>query len=214
MIQFSYADTLDTTPALKSAMFQDRRRQFKERQNWDVSVNDAGEERDEYDDLNPLYVIALDARGGHAGSMRFLPTVGRTMVNEHFSHLSDGVHIIHPLIWECTRFCISPDNGNPGNTAAALMLAGCEMGLRFGLQHSVGVFDARMTRIYRRIGWSPEILGTEGTGREAISVGLWEYSEAVKLRLCSKFRISPREVEGWFDKSFPLDAPAQCAVAA
>lgn len=214
MITFLYADELDRFPTLKSGMFQDRRRQFKERQNWDVHVNKQGEERDEYDDMNPLYAICTDEQGRHTGSMRFLPTVGPTMVNDHFSHLTDGVHITSPLIWECTRFCIAPDTADAANTAVRLMLAGCEMGLRFGLQHSVGVFDARMVRIYRRIGWSPEILGTDGQGRTAISVGLWEYSEKVKLRLCAKFAISPREVEGWLDLAFSGAPTQETSVAA
>jgi N-acyl-L-homoserine lactone synthetase len=37
-----------------------------------------GQERDRYDDLNPLYVIWQEHDGRHAGSMRFLPTTGRT----------------------------------------------------------------------------------------------------------------------------------------
>ena len=212
MIRYIYADALDTFPVLKSGMFQDRRRQFKERQGWEVSVDANGEERDSYDMLNPLYVIH-DHSGQHAGSMRFLPTIGQTMVNDHFTYLTDGVHISSPLIWECTRFCISPDADNAGKTAARLMLAGCEMGLRFGLEHSVGVFDARMVRIYRRIGWSPEIIGSAGTGRAEISVGLWEYSGAKKQELCAKFAIPAPAVENWFDASFP-DTATETSVAA
>ena len=33
--------------------------------------------------LNPLYVIWEIPDGSHGGSMRFLPTSGRTMVHEH-----------------------------------------------------------------------------------------------------------------------------------
>lgn len=211
MIKFIYAHDLANQPALRSGMFTDRRIQFKERQGWEVRVNEIGEEVDEYDDMNPLYVICQTPDGRHAGSMRFLPTVGQTMVNDHFTHLSDGVTIASPLIWECTRFCISPSALDAGKVAAKLMLAGCELGLRFGLEYSVGVFDARMVRIYRRIGWSPEIIGTDGTGVGEISVGLWEFSDAAKLTLCSKFEISPRVVEGWFETSFPVKIFAKAA---
>ena len=34
----------------------------------------------------------------------------------------------------------------------------------FGVEHFVGVFDARMVRIYRRIGSFPEVLGQKGEG--------------------------------------------------
>ena len=165
MIRYLYADQLGQFPKLARTMFLDRADQFKTRLGWEVTVDDAGEERDEYDDLNPLYVIWEKPCGGHGGSMRFLPTVGRTMVNDHFIHLTDGVRIESPLIWECTRFCLARDTA-PG-TAAALMLAGGEILRGFGVEHYVGVFDARMVRIYRLIGASPEILGSRGRGPRA-----------------------------------------------
>ncbi len=213
MIKYIYADNLSRDPVLKSGMFQDRRVQFKERQQWAVNVNADGEEIDAYDAMNPLYVISVDAHGRHAGSMRFLPTIGQTMINDHFTHLSGGVTIASPLIWECTRFCISPHIANTGEVAAKLMLAACELGLQFGLEYSVGVFDARMVRIYRRIGWSPDIIGTAGTGGDEISVGLWEFSLKTKLLLCAKFKISPRDVENWFEASFTIAEIPKVAVA-
>ena len=75
---------------LAAEMFRDRADQFKIRLNWEVNVDAHGFERDEYNDLNPLYVIWENADGTHVGSMRFLPTVGRVMVNDHFSHLLGG----------------------------------------------------------------------------------------------------------------------------
>lgn len=198
MISYIYADTLAAHPALKSSMLQDRRIQFQERQNWEVRINSKGEEIDEYDAMNPLYVICHDGAGRHMGSMRFLPTVGKTMVNDHFTHLSGGGTITSPLIWECTRFCISPSANNAGQIAAKLMLAGCEMGLQFGLTHSIGVFDARMVRIYRRIGWTPEIIGSAGD----TYVGLWAFSSREKAALIEKSGVSQQESAEWFEYSF------------
>ena len=97
MIRFIYGDELERFPYLKHTMFLDRVEQFKTRLDWDVTVDEAGEEIDEYDALNPLYVIWEGADGRHCGSMRGLPTVGRTMTSEHFRHLTDGVHIASPL---------------------------------------------------------------------------------------------------------------------
>ena len=124
--------------------------------NLDVTVDTNWRELDEYDQLNPLYVIWEDAGGRRGGSMRTLPTLGQTMTSEPFRHLTHGVHVASPFIWECARFCLSPA-AKPG-VAAALLLAGCEMGLRFGLEHAIGVFDARMPRIYGRIGWMPDVI--------------------------------------------------------
>ena len=79
MIRFIRADQLNAFPKLKDSMYRDRADQFKTRLGWDVSVSNDGFERDEYDELNPLYVICEGADGGHLGSMRFLPTVGPNM---------------------------------------------------------------------------------------------------------------------------------------
>ena len=127
--------------------------------------------------------------------MRLLPTTGKTMVNDHFVHLTDGVRIESPLIWECTRFCLAPDS-SPG-AAAALMLAGGEVMRNFGVRHYVGVFDARMVRIYRRIGACPEILGSQGPGREKISVGLWEFTKDAQVRVAESAGITPAMSARW-----------------
>lgn len=200
MLRYVYADQLHRFPKLRDSMFRDRADQFKTRLGWDVTVNAAGEERDEYDDLNPLYVIWEQADGSHGGSMRFLPTTGRCMVNEHFLDLTDGVKIQSANIWECTRFCLA--RGVESRVAAALMLGGGELMEAFDVAHFVGVFDARMVRIYRRIGSSPDVLGSVGTGREQISVGLWEFSDEAKGRVAQAARISPELSRLWFDRSF------------
>ena len=74
MIRFLYGDSLADHSRLAQSMFRDRAKQFSERLGWEVSVDDAGEERDQYDALNPLYVIWQRPDGLHGGSMRFLPT--------------------------------------------------------------------------------------------------------------------------------------------
>ncbi|MCF6272388.1 MAG: autoinducer synthase [Rhodobacteraceae bacterium] len=214
MIKYIYGDTLDAFPMLRDSMFRDRAVQFKERLKWDVSVCDAGFETDEYDAQNPLYMIYELPDGSHGGSMRNLPTTGNTMINDHFTNLTDGVIIDSPLIWETTRFCLSPNAGKmAGKIAASVCLAGCEAGIRWALDSSVGVFDARMVHIYKRIGWEPEILGTSGENKGAISAGLWALDEASKASICAKSGISPAEVEGWFDASFPEADMSEILVA-
>lgn len=200
MIRYLYADQLAREPQLARDMFLDRADQFHTRLGWEVSVDENGEERDEYDTLNPLYVIWQNADGSHGGSMRFLPTTGQTMVNDHFLQLTDGVAIQSPLIWECTRFCLA--RGASPQVSAALMLAGGEIMQNFGIEHFVGVFDARMIRIYRRIGASPEVLGSDGEGRAQISVGLWAFSPEAQARVSQAAGISPVQSDHWFRQSF------------
>lgn len=211
MIRYIYADQLHAFPLLRDTMFRDRADQFKTRLGWEVGVDADGFERDEYDDLNPLYVIWEKADGTHGGSMRLLPTVGRCMVNEHFLALTGGVHIESPVIWECTRFCLAR-NTDPG-AAAALMLAGGEVMKGFGVEHYVGVFDARMVRIYKRIGASPEVLGSQGDGRERISVGLWEFSAQAQARVAESAGIAAEQSRGWFEAAFGADASRETVAA-
>jgi acyl homoserine lactone synthase len=211
MIRYVYSDQLSQFPLLAETMFKDRACQFKERLDWDVSVDENGFELDEYDRLNPLYIIWEDNNGRHGGSLRIMPSVGRIMTNEHFTHLTDGVKISSPLIWECTRFCLAP--GASGQVAAALLAAGIELGLRFGLSQAIGVIYARCVGLYRRFGHMPEVIGTGGEGREAISVCVWEISETARAEISRRCGI-PESVFGyWFDKSFSATCAEECVAA-
>lgn len=212
MIRYIYGHDLPLFPQLRDGMFRDRANQFKTRLGWDVTVDEAGFERDEYDAENPLYVIWEEADGTHGGSMRLLPTTGRTMVNDHFPQLTGGTRISSPVIWECTRFCLA--RGAKPGVAAALMLAGGEVMQQFGVAHYVGVFDARMVRIYRRIGSSPEVLGSEGAGRARISVGLWEFTPEAQARVARAAGITPDMSRRWFERSFGSVISARQVVAA
>jgi N-acyl-L-homoserine lactone synthetase len=207
MLRYLYGNDLGRFPRLRDGMFRDRAEQFHRRLGWDVTVDEHGWERDQYDDLDPLYVIWERAGGLHGGSMRFLPTTGRTMVNEHFLDLTDGVAFRSPFIWECTRFCLSPDSAP--RVASALMLAGGEIMRAFGVKHFVGVFDAPMTRVYRHMGSEPEVLGSRGAGRQAISVGLWHYAAEGRATLLERAGLSSDLSAYWFNRSLGSMADLQ-----
>ncbi len=206
MLRYVYGHDLHRFPRLAQSMFTDRALQFAERLGWAVSVNAAGEERDQYDALNPLYLVWEREDGRHGGSMRFLPTTGRTMVNEHFAHLNGGAPITSPLIWECTRFCLAP--GGDGRVAAALALGAGELMAAFRLEHFVGVFDARMERIYARMGLRPEVLGRAGEGREAVGVGLWSMDEAAFAPTLARVGISRATSRRWLREGLKPGAAA------
>ncbi|WP_299674088.1 acyl-homoserine-lactone synthase [uncultured Roseobacter sp.] len=209
MLRYIYADQLSRHPKLAASMFRDRADQFKTRLGWDVNVDATGAERDEYDHMNPLYVIWELPDGTHGGSMRFLPTTERTMVNDHFTDLMGGGTITSPLIWECTRFCLNRDALS--RVAAALMLGGGEIMNGFGVKHFVGVFDARMVRIYRMIGSSPEVLGSQGKGRDKISVGLWEFAPEAQAKVAARAGVSLELSRLWFDRAFGRGVARQLA---
>ena len=206
MLRYVYGHDLHKFPKLRDTMFRDRADQFQTRLGWDVTVDRDGMEVDQYDELDPLYVIWEQADGTHGGSMRFLPTTGRTMVNEHFGDLMSGP-ITSPTIWVCTRFCLS--QGAASHVAAALMLAGGEIMQNFDIHHFVGVFDARMVRIYRMIGSSPDVLGTSGEGRDKISVGLWHFEPDAQARVARRAGVSLAVSRLWFERAFGGQSSSQ-----
>jgi acyl homoserine lactone synthase len=200
MLRFVTGRELARYPRLCASMFSDRARQFRDRLGWQVHVDDNGWEQDQYDPLNPLYVIWEEPDGSHGGSMRFLPTTGRTMVAEHFSHLVlEPSEVFGPAIWECTRFCVSEQAST--KVSAMLMLGGAEVGRAYGLAKAVGVFDARMVRIYRLLGWTPDIVAREGMGQDAIGLGLWVFAEPTRRMLAERAGISAELSTHWFAQS-------------
>ena len=200
MLRYIYGRDLARNAILQDTMHRDRADQFKRRLGWDVSVDARGWETDEYDRDDTLYVIWVMPDGTHGGSMRFLPTTRPVMVNDHFADLLGGMQINDPLIWECTRYCLRENV--PSRVAAALMLAGGELMRAFHLTHLLGVFDARMIRIYRMIGSSPQVLGQAGTGRDQISVGLWAFRAEDRHKVLSRAAVSSAASEHWFHRSF------------
>ena len=211
MLRYIYADQIDRFPRLRDGIFRDRAVQFSTRLGWEVTVDAEGHERDGYDDLNPLYILWERPDGTHGGSLRLLPTTGETMLNDCFSHLADDVRIQSPFIWECTRFCLAP--GSEARVSSALMLGVLEVGLNARLSHIVGVFDARMIRVYGRVGWGPILLGTEGTGRDAISAGLWPCEESYRARLLSRARVTSEVSRHWLAHGFGAPCKTMVAVA-
>ncbi len=200
MIRYLYGNALNRYSRLRDSMFADRAAQFCDRLKWEINVDENGHERDQYDPLNPLYVIWERPDGTHGGSLRYLPTQGRTMIEEHFSHLLAQGPIRNSRIWECTRFCLAP--GAAPTVSAALMLGGLEVGLNLGLSHAVGVFDARMLRIYGRLGWPPAVLGQDGAGRSAICAGLWSYTDDLRTGLLRKAGLSDEMSTLWYQRAF------------
>lgn len=201
MLRIIPADELPFHPRLRAGMFRDRARQFRERLGWDVPVDAAGWERDPYDAEGPLYVLWERPDGSHGGSARFLPTLGRTMTEDHFLHLTGGVALKSPLIWECTRFCLAPgsDPAEGARVGALLMLGGAELMRRAALTHLLGVFDAPMTAVYRRLGAEPEVLGTAA----GVSVGLWSESPRARDRLLRRAALTPEALDAMLDGPAP-----------
>ena len=178
---------------LLEAMFRLRARVFRDKMKWDVNVVD-GMERDEYDDLDPVYIVLTDETASEVyGSLRLLPTTGPTLLANTFSDtLPDAANLTAPTIWECTRLCIDDKlvGDRPENLilASARLIEGLgEVALKAGIETVLGVFEPMMLRVYRRIGCTLEILGCTRRFERPVYLGAFAVSEEilkdVKLRI-------------------------------
>lgn len=168
-------------PHLIDQMFRLRARIFHDRLKWDVQVTD-GKERDKYDDDGPVYIIHADDNAERVkGSLRLLPTTGPTVLADVFSDtLPDAVGLSAPTIWECTRFCVEESGHREELIASGILIAALgEVAIKAGIEAILGNFDAKMLRLYRRIGCEVEVLGaTERYGRP-VYLGLFPISEEI-----------------------------------
>lgn len=140
-----------------ASMHQLRRKVFKERLGWDVSVIN-GLEIDQYDIPDAHYLVRLDARGCADACTRLLPTSGPYLLADVFPQLVEGPMPRDSRIWESTRFCANHETA-PSDISAILMAGMLEFGLLRGLSAFVSVSDVRMEPIMRRAGWKPIRLG-------------------------------------------------------
>lgn len=193
MINYVTGTDLWLYPDLARTMFADRRKQFSERLGWSVSVDRHGYERDQYDPINPIYVIVDDDHGQHAGSMRLLPTTGPTMINDVFASALDDGPISDPATWECTRFCLSPTAGP--KTAAKLFASAGRLMQEFDVISLIAVFDRLMLRKYRVSAVAPAILGEGDVAGASVMTGRWQFSSEQLNELMRRASLDPLECE-------------------
>jgi N-acyl-L-homoserine lactone synthetase len=188
MIRFINGVDLFNCADLATSMFEDRKSQFHDRLKWPVTIENGRLERDEYDAKNPMYIILEKDDGSHGGSMRLMPTVGRTMINEHFLDALGGNPIIEYETWECTRFCMSPSK--PRQNPVALFAAAGYLMRELAVKRLVAVFDNKMKRNYRLSGASPNVIGEMSLGSDAVYAGAWDFTpeQLIQLTKASGYR--------------------------
>lgn len=178
-VAFLYREKLDS-------MFRLRHRVFKDRLQWDVNSRN-GRERDVYDLMRPIYLLATDAEGNVQGTWRLLPTTGPYMLRDVFPELMDDQHLPdHPQVWETSRFAVEPgpdgcDRRLTVNALTGELFAGLvEWALTFGIREVVTVYDVRVGRLLNRIGVSPLWVSQRRRIGNTLSVaGRFEISDSV-----------------------------------
>lgn len=145
-----FADLLDD-------MFKLRARVFGDRLGWEVEVKN-GREIDQFDHLDPAYVIGVDDEGHVVSCVRALQTTGPHMLSDVFQTILDGEPPLRSSrIWESTRFCVDTQRLTRDGTmrgvsqaTAELMVGSLEFCMSAGVTDIITVIDPVMNRVLCR----------------------------------------------------------------
>lgn len=193
MLYFVRGTDLFLYPKLAQTMFHDRKKQFFDRLGWPVSIDQFGNERDQYDACNPYYVIVADETNHHLASLRLLPSTGPTMINDFFLDALGGRTIHDERVWECTRLCIRA--GAPDTAVPQLLAATGFLMAQLGIDSLIGVFSHVMLRQYARLGANPIILGSSQHGGEVAFAGRWRFAPQLLSELTRRSGLMQGELE-------------------
>lgn len=140
-----------------SAMFRLRWATFKERLDWQVEGMQ-GEERDEFDHSDTVYILVKSEANDVLGCWRLLPTRGPYMLRDTFPELLHGLPApCHDQVWELSRFAIALGaSGAQTSSFGPLSVALMAESVRYAREHNivryVTVTSAPVERLLKRQG--------------------------------------------------------------
>ncbi|NOD29145.1 acyl-homoserine-lactone synthase [Ruegeria atlantica] len=196
-------------------MFELRARVFGERLGWDVNIED-GKEIDEFDHLDPAYVIGLDDEGNVVAAVRALQTTGPHMLSDVFSAILCGeAPLRSATMWESTRFCVDTQRLTRGKEKNSVSYATCELMIgsleyakNAGIQDIITVIDPVMDRVLKRSNCAPY----DYVGK---TVPMGKVHALAALLDCTEERIAGlREFAGIHDDVFMDEEEALALLAA
>ena len=183
MIDVIYAYQYPDFRAQLEEMHRLRYGVFKERLEWEVPGRD-GLERDEFDDLNPIYLLSMNENEELQGTLRLLPTTGPYMLPDAFAELLDEETVPRdPRVIESSRFAVDCKGACKNsrreslatfNTVTSELFCGVvELCTTYGFSHVVTVHDARFKRVMQRIGCRPVWTSTPKQIGDTMSMYSW-----------------------------------------
>lgn len=178
-------DRVIGTKALWFGMLRLRKKVFQDILKWKVIVNTAGLEYDRFDtaDDEPVYVVIAECEDV-IGSLRLLPTTGKTMLSEVFRDTMRGSPICDPHIWECSRVCYEPSTNLRQLQVSLKLIEGVrEVARRHDIRTLIGNFDDRMLALYRRAGFAFETIGNSDVFGPTVHLGRFDISPEVLTRV-------------------------------
>lgn len=166
--------SLSLSSSDERAMYRLRYSMFRERLGWDVHTQD-GMEFDEFDHMNPLYLLAREGNTLH-GCWRVLPTTGPNMLRDVFPTLLDGEAPCGDDIWELSRFAVlkqDPSAFGLSTLPIQMMLHVVQLARKYGVNHLVTVTTPAMERMLKHANLRPRRLGPVVQMGVARAVALW-----------------------------------------
>lgn len=147
---------------LLDEMFALRARVFGQRLGWEVDIRD-GREIDQFDALDPAYVVGVNDQNKVVSCVRALQTTGPHMLSDVFSSILDGEPPLRSAtLWESTRFCVDTEILEAGKSRNSISYATCELmaaSLEYarnsGISDIVTVIDPVMNRVLKRSDCAP-----------------------------------------------------------
>lgn len=147
---------------LLDEMFRLRARVFADRLGWAVDIRD-GMEVDQFDALDPAYVLGLDDSGHVVACARLLQTTGPHMLSDVFNAILGGEPPMRSAtLWESTRFCVDTERLQRGNgpnslsrATMELMVGTLEYARNAGIRDIITVIDPIMNRLLKRSNNAP-----------------------------------------------------------
>jgi acyl homoserine lactone synthase len=141
-----------------NGMFAFRHSVFHDKLGWEVETH-GKLEFDGYDQLDPVYMVAENARGAIEGCWRLLPTTGPYMLSDTFPQLLRGEALPRDAhIWELSRFAVD-SSGEGEKLQAPLNALTMQMvrtlydfAVAHGIDHFVTVTSVALERLLKRTG--------------------------------------------------------------
>jgi acyl homoserine lactone synthase len=178
-------------------MFKHRATHFIDRLGWGALQRDEnGWELDQYDLVDPLYVIWCLEDGTHGASMRLLPMSGRNMLHEQFPELVPRSMYRSTRFLECSRFLVAKEAGSLG--VYALYLGAGELFRNSHVEGFLACFSKEMLTVYKRSRNPPRILSSVGTASNWLGAGIWQMSEDVWKDALSRLGVTTRTSRSWY----------------
>ena len=143
-------------------MFRLRARVFAGRLGWEVNIeNDM--EIDQFDHMDPSYIIGVDDNMNVISCARVLQTTGPHMLSDVFNAILCGQDPVRsPTIWESTRFCVDTARLKGEKSKHTVSTATCELMLGIleyaqdsGITDIITVIDPVMERVLKRSNNAP-----------------------------------------------------------